>query len=49
MKKNSKIKATFFLKRTKNRHIKTKGEKMQDTNNSVLFLFNRKKNTIFTE
>lgn len=33
----------FFLKRTKNRHIKTKGEKMQDTNNSVLFLFNRKK------
>ena len=33
----------FFLKRTKNRHIKTKGEKMQDTNNSVLFLFNQKK------
>lgn len=33
----------FFLKKTKNRHIKTKGEKMQDTNNSVLFLFNRKK------
>ena len=33
----------FFLKRTKNQHIKTKGEKMQDTNNSVLFLFNRKK------
>ena len=31
------------MKRTKNRHIKTKGEKMQDTNNSVLFLFNRKK------
>lgn len=48
MKKNSKIKATFFLKRTKNRHIKTKGEKMQDTNNSVLFLFNRKK-TLFLQ
>ena len=43
MKKNSKNRATFFLKRTKNQHIKTKGEKMQDTNNSVLFLFNRKK------
>lgn len=47
MKKNSKNRATFFEKNKKIDISRRKWEKMQDTNNSVLFFY--RKNTTFTE